>query len=139
MKSTAERKKKILLEICCETIQSVESVFATKVADRVELCANLPDGGTTPSVGLIKEALRMKKAMRSACKVNVLIRPRGGDFLYTNTELCVMRQDILACKKLGCNAVVLGCLSADGTVDVETTKKLVVRRVFDRCLLFTHF
>jgi len=106
-------------------------------ADRIELCANLAEGGTTPSFGTIKRC-------REAFSVSLfpIIRPRGGDFLYTEDEFQVMMQEVRLCKQLGCDGVVIGLLNADGTIDVKRTSLLVetayplgvtFHRAFDRC------
>jgi copper homeostasis protein len=111
--------KKAILEICLE---SVDSVIASDRggAQRVELCANLLEGGTTPSAGTIQAARESAKIA-----INVMIRPRGGDFLYTDAEFASMQHDIRIAKELGVDGIVLGLLRADGTVDVERTRHLV--------------
>lgn len=89
-------------------------------AGRVELCGNLDEGGTTPSYGvtaLVRERLRIP--------LFVLIRPRGGDFLYEEFELEAMLRDIRACKELGCDGIVIGALDADGAVDVASCRELI--------------
>ena len=112
-------KKPVTLEICLE---SVDSVIASDRggAQRVELCANLLEGGTTPSAGTIRAARENAKIA-----INVMIRPRGGDFLYTDAEFVSMQHDIRIAKELGADGIVLGLLRADGTVDVERTRQLV--------------
>ncbi len=109
----------ILLEICAG---SVTSCLAAQEggASRVEFCDNLLEGGTTPSHGAIAAARD-----RLWITLNVIIRPRGGDFLYSDVEFEVMQRDILACKKLGVDGVVIGLLTADGDIDVARTKQLV--------------
>ncbi len=107
------------LEISCYSVQS--AVNAQKGgAHRVELCAAAPEGGTTPSQGSIKLA-----GEKLSIPLFVIIRPRGGDFLYSEIEYEVMKRDILFCKEAGVDGVVIGVLNADGTVDTERTGELV--------------
>lgn len=108
-----------MLEICIDCVSSARAAQAAG-ADRVELCANLPEGGTTPSAGMIR-------AVRSAFSggLMVIIRPRGYDFLYSEDEMEVMLEDIRAARNLGADGVVIGCLSADGTVDCERCASLL--------------
>src|ERR1700684_1033402 len=112
-------KPPILLEICAG---SVTSCLAAQEggAGRIEFCDNLLEGGTTPSYGAISSA---RDKLRIA--LNVIIRPRGGDFLYSDVEFEVMERDIVACKKLGVDGVVIGLLTADGDIDVTRTRRLV--------------
>lgn len=109
---------KSTLEICCYSIQSVINA-ANQGANRVELCADLSAGGTTPSIGLIE---RVKWV--HGIDVYVIIRPRYGDFLYTDDEIFIMENDISACEHHGLKGVVFGILKSDGSVDVERTKRL---------------
>ena len=106
-------------EICAN---SVASCIAAQEggADRVELCAGIPEGGTTPSYGMIRNA---RKSISIA--LNVIIRPRGGDFLYSQSELEEMLYDITAAKELGADGLVFGCLHPDGSVDMEAMKPLM--------------
>lgn len=105
-------------------------------AHRVELCDGPGEGGTTPSYGFIKAA-------RKVLHIDLypIIRPRGGDFLYSEDEFEIMKTDIMACRQLGCNGVVTGMLGADGSVDKERCSQLVeiafpmevtFHRAFDR-------
>jgi len=109
----------MILEIC---VTSVESALAAQRggAQRVELCENLSEGGTTPSYGMISVA---RKKLR--IRLHVMIRPRGGDFLYTDDEFEIMRQDIAVASELGADGVVFGLLTADGNIDMERTRALV--------------
>ncbi len=107
-------------EICAN---SVESCLAAQEggADRVELCAGIPEGGTTPSYGEIKVA----RKVLTKTKLHVIIRPRGGDFLYTPLELERIEEDIRLCRELGVDGVVFGCLTPDGEVDMEASRRLI--------------
>ena len=124
-------------EICAN---SVESCVAAQNAGahRVELCAGIPEGGTTPSLGEIRVARRLLRDTR----LHVIIRPRGGDFLYSDLELERMLLDIDCCKREGADGVVFGCLTADGGIDIERNRLLMDRacgmsvtfhRAFDHC------
>lgn len=124
------------IEIC---VDSAAGAFAAERggADRVELCDNLLEGGTTPSAGSIKVARRGLKI-----GLQVIIRPRGGDFLYDAHEIEVMREDIRIAKDLGADGVVIGCLTAEGEIDQARTQELIAlarplnvtfHRAFDMC------
>ena len=89
-------------------------------ANRVELCANLLEGGTTPSLGLMETTIA-----RTKLPVQVMIRPRGGDFLYSEIEVEMMLRDIAAAKAARAGGVVFGCLTADGQVDAKLTERLI--------------
>jgi copper homeostasis protein len=104
---------KIPVEICAEGIASALAA-GQGGADRVELCENLAVGGVTPGAGSIAVA-----SERLSIPVHVLIRPREGDFAYSDDELLVMKRDIQTAKALGASGVVLGCLDFDGRVDLE--------------------
>lgn len=127
---------KVLVEIC---VDSAGAALGAQEggADRVELCDNLFEGGTTPSAGCIKVA---RATLRIG--LHILVRPRGGDFLYTDTETEVMLEDIRAARELGAEGVVIGCLTADGRIDTGKTLALVeaarpmsvtFHRAFDMC------
>jgi copper homeostasis protein len=109
----------VLVEAC---VDSVASALAAERggARRLELCDGLHDGGTTPSAGMISA---VKMAVR--IPVYVLIRPRGGGFVYTDEEIGVMRLDVEASRMLGADGVVVGALTRDARVDVERVKLLV--------------
>lgn len=125
-----------LLEICVDSVES--AVIAQEGgADRLEVCSNLIIGGTTPGVSQFKQ-------IRGACdiKLNVLIRPRFGDFLYTEPEFFMIEEDIRMFRELGADGVVVGCLKPDGNLDTERMKKLrdcadgmhmTLHRAFDVC------
>ena len=108
-----------IIEICLE---SVESVIAAEKggADRVELCSDLFEGGLTPTIGTVKTALK-----KSNIKINAMIRPRGGDFCYSDEEFEVMKEDIKAFKETGINGIVFGILTPEGDVDVKRSKELI--------------
>ena len=124
------------LEICCYSATSAIKA-AEAGANRIELCENFTEGGTTPSYGTIKYVLDRVKI-----PVNVILRPRGGDFLYNNAEFEVMKQDVLKIKKLGANGVVFGMLTASGNINIKQVKEIkelasplecTFHRAFDMC------
>lgn len=124
------------LEICVDSIASaVNAQYAG--ADRIELCTSLPEGGTTPSYGLIASVRD-----NLTIGVNVLVRPRAGDFLYSDAEFEIMVHDIEMCNELGVDGVVIGILTDNGSIDIERTKLLkeiaapmsvTFHRAFDLC------
>lgn len=108
-----------MLEICSFSLESC--LIAQKAgAGRVELCGGMFEGGTTPSAGLISLARQSLQI-----KLYVMIRPRGGDFCYSDSEFEVMKADILTAKNLGADGVVFGILNSDGSVDKIRTTELV--------------
>jgi copper homeostasis protein len=110
-----------LIEVC---VDSVESALSAQEggADRVELCDNLFEGGTTPSAGAIAVA---RERLRIA--LHVIVRPRGGDFYYSDAEMESMRRDVDAARQLGAEGVVIGLLTPDGDVDAPRTRELIER------------
>jgi copper homeostasis protein len=108
-----------VLEICIDGVASARAAAAGG-ADRVELCAALPEGGTTPSAGMIRAVRELFPG-----KLMVIIRPRGHDFLYDDDEIGVMCEDIRVCHRLGVDGVVIGCLAADGRVDRDACGRLL--------------
>jgi len=109
----------MLLEICANSYQSAKNAQEAG-AHRVELCQELSAGGVTPSYGLLKQVTDTL-----SIPVFVLIRPRSGNFVYTEEEFDIMKQDIQLCKNLGCAGIVSGVLNKDHTIDIERTKELV--------------
>ena len=129
--------RKSRIEICAN---SVESALKAQEggAYRVELCAGIPEGGTTPSFG----DMRMARQGLKETKLHIIIRPRGGDFLYSPLEQEIMLHDIKVARQLGADGVVFGCLTSEGEVDIPTMKKLMnavgdmnvtFHRAFDMC------
>ena len=132
-------QKNPIVEICADSLGSC-IVAQNAGAHRVELCANLLEGGTTPSFAQIE----MVRKLLTKTKLYVLIRPRGGDFLYNDLEFEMMKSDTHQCGKMGCDGVVVGILNSDGTIDITRTSEIVkiakrysmgvtFHRAFDRC------
>jgi copper homeostasis protein len=128
--------RKYVLEICAGSLHSAVAAQAGG-ADRIELCQNLEQGGTTPSYGTIARVLG-----HLTIPVFVLIRPRPGNFCYDAEELAIMAADIQQCRALGCAGVVLGVLDEAGGVDVASCRELLAtagplqvtfHRAFDAC------
>lgn len=124
-------------EICANSVEScVEAQRGG--ANRVELCAGMPEGGTTPSYGDVVVARRLL----TTTKLHVIIRPRGGDFLYSDLEKEIMLEDVRMARRLGVDGVVFGALTAEGDVDMEFMRQLMeeaegmsvtFHRAFDVC------
>ena len=106
-------------EVCAN---SVESCIAAQAggADRVELCAGIPEGGTTPSYDIL-----IAREVLQQTKLHIIVRPRGGDFLYSSTEQRIMLKDIENARRLGADGVVFGCLTAEGNVDIPLMEQLM--------------
>lgn len=122
-----------ILEVCVDTLTGLEAATAGG-ADRIELCAALSTGGLTPSVGLMIEAAR------ASVPVHALIRPRPGNFRYTETEIAVMKSDIAAARRAGVSGVVIGAATQQGRLDHVALAELIeaadgmdvtLHRVFD--------
>ncbi len=125
------------IEVCANSLQSAINAQAAG-AYRVELCADMAQGGTTPSLGTIA----MTRRALDRAKLNVMIRARGGDFLCSSDEVEIMLHDIHAARRLHVDGIVFGCLTADGDIDTDVLKELVAtagdtsitfHRAFDRC------
>lgn len=124
------------LEIC---VGSLQSALAAQIggADRIELCDNLAEGGTTPSYGMLRQCKKLLKI-----PFFPIIRPRGGNFIFSNDEFEIMKEDVICCRDLGCEGIVIGILSSDGSIDTERCSELIslagnmeitFHRAFDRC------
>jgi len=109
----------MLLEICANSYQSAFNAQEAG-AHRIELCQELSVGGITPSYGLLKQVVDTL-----SIPVYVLIRPRSGNFVYSDAEFDIMKHDIQLCKNLGCDGIVSGVLNKDKTIDIKRTKELV--------------
>lgn len=128
---------KFKIEVCANSVAScLEAQMGG--AYRVELCAAIPEGGTTPSYGDIVMARKLLKST----KLNVIIRPRSGDFLFSDLEHEIMLRDIEMCLRIGVDGVVFGTLTANGNVDIQRNKELILaagtmsktfHRAFDMC------
>jgi len=111
----------VLIEICVEGVDG--AVAAERGgADRIELCASLLEGGITPSLGVVRAAAR-----RVAIPLHVIVRPRGGDFLYSEAEFDSMLEDVATLRADGAAGVVVGCLTPDGAIDTARMAALVAR------------
>lgn len=111
--------KKDKLEIACFNLESA-IIAQANGADRVELCANMKEGGTTPDLKVTEQARK-----ELSINLNVMIRPRGGDFVYTKGEFEQMKEEILAFKKLNVDGFVFGILDKEGNINMEQNSELV--------------
>jgi copper homeostasis protein len=119
MSTLQEKDPAIKIEICLESVQSI--LEAEKGgADRVEFCSDLFEGGLTPTLGAFKTARKYTNM-----KMNVMIRPRGGDFCYSDLEFETMIEDVRLFKAEGANAIVFGILTSEGEIDMERSRLLI--------------
>src|SRR5436853_2466100 len=118
---SGQKEAPVICEICVDSVAGVRAAKAAG-AERVELCGDLLEGGITPSRGMIHEARKI-----AGIGLNVIIRPRGGDFLFDDDEFAIMEADIDTAKAEGADGVVIGLLTADGVIDAERTRELVAR------------
>ena len=109
----------MIFEVCVDSVAGVAAA-STAGAERVELCADLLEGGITPSRGMVHQARSI-----AGIGLNVMIRPRGGDFLFDDDEMAAMEADIESSKAEGADGVVIGLLTADARIDVERTRRLI--------------
>jgi copper homeostasis protein len=108
-----------LVEVCVEGVDGLVAAQSAG-ADRIELCAALSEGGITPSIGTVQTALAA-----ATVPLHVIVRPRGGDFLYSDMEFRSMIADIAALREAGVAGIVIGCLNADGAIDIPRMALLV--------------
>lgn len=136
LETNSKTMSSFIIEIATSDFPTTRAAVAGG-ADRIELCANLAEGGTTPSYGHLRKC-------RESFDVEIypIIRARGGDFLYTEEEFEMMLRDVLIAKDLRCDGIVIGFLQADGGIDIKRTSKLIevaypmgvtFHRAFDRC------
>ena len=109
----------MILEICANSYQSAVNAEIAG-AHRIELCSEISVGGITPSLGLLKKVLQSL-----TIPVHVLIRPRSGNFTYSDKEFEIMKENIRLCKDLGCAGIVSGVLHEDNSIDLKRTKELI--------------
>ena len=118
------------IEVCCTSVADVQESFYGG-AIRVELCSAISCGGVTPSCGLISEAVKTSMSLSAEqdnsdrIRVNVLIRPREGNFCYNASEVRTMLSDIVNCREMGVYGVVIGALTPDGDIDMDICERLV--------------
>lgn len=128
--------KKYILEICVDSVEAAIKAHQKGVS-RLELCSNLIIGGTTPTEAFFNEVRKNVKL-----PLHVLIRPRFGDFLYSEYEVDIMKHEVIKFKELGASGIVIGMLDKNGDIDIENMKKLLqekgdmkvtFHRAFDMC------
>jgi copper homeostasis protein len=132
-----DKEVKRIIEVCANSVHScVEAEVGGAV--RAELCAGIPEGGTTPSYGQMVTA----RAKTSSLRIHAIIRPRGGDFLYTEVEIEAMLADIRLCRRIGIDGIATGCLTKEGEIDTGLLHRLkeaagqlsfTFHRAFDAC------
>jgi len=108
-----------LFEVCIDSLPGARAA-SSGGAHRIELCAGLVEGGTTPSMGMIRQVIE-----NAPIDCVVLVRPRGGDFLYSGDETAIMEEDILTAKETGVSGIATGVLTAEGMVDEEVMSRLI--------------
>ncbi|MDR0415288.1 MAG: copper homeostasis protein CutC [Prevotellaceae bacterium] len=113
------KENELILEVCADSVSGAQAAQAAG-AGRIEFCVGLPEGGVTPSMAQIRAARKILHI-----PLYVLIRPRGGDFLYSDEEHEIMLSDVDFCGQAGCDGVVVGMLHPDGTVDAQRCRALV--------------
>lgn len=127
---------KALIEVCVGDADSLDAAVRARAA-RIELCAALEAGGVTPSESAVRAAVEA-----DGPKVNVLVRPRGGDFVYSPAEVSQIAEDIRMCRRAGAHGVVIGALHPDGSIDLESLRRwhdaadglsITFHRAFDMC------
>lgn len=111
--------KTVVIEICANSFESAMNAEKGE-ADRIELCSELAVGGITPSYGLIKKTVE-----EISIPIFVLVRPRSGNFSYSDAEFDIMKRDIVFCKSIGCTGIVSGVLHEDHTLDIKRTTELI--------------
>lgn len=125
-----------VLEVCAETVESARAALCGG-AKRIELCSALSEGGLTPSYAAIQRARSLEGLV-----LHVLIRPRGGDFIYDDEEVETMAEDIRVIRELGADGIVIGCLTPDGDINIKQCNRLMkeasemnvtFHRAFDQC------
>ena len=112
----------MIKEFCAENFTNIPQAIHNG-ANRIELCDNLAVGGTTPSTGVLEESFAYTS--EKSIPLMVMIRPRGGDFIYNDTELKIMHTDLIEAKKLGVDGVVFGCLTPSNWIDEEAMELLL--------------